>query len=452
MSYQEVVVAIDNALDIWHARYGHINKRTIIKTSKVVEGMDPLDMTMLTPSNGTHTIDCISCRMAKQTRLTFPTSTRVRSTKIGEVIHLDICGPVGEKSLHNAEYFILFKDECTNFRFINFMRSREEAFDLIRKVVSRIKSETGTEVKQIWSDCGSEFTSKRAVDYFTQEKIIQRKSAPFTPAQNGFIERDNRTVMEGARSMLIHMNLPKILWAEAANTFIYLLNRSVNSNTDKTPYELYYQRIPRVSQLKVFGCLAVVKATEKKRSGYQKKLEDRGIKGIFVGYSEDKDFTFRIYIPNEKSVIERRDVVFDENKRYDQGQVNDYDFLDTLIDSNENENQSNDSEDDCMAATQIASEEPQSYLEAIKSAESVHWKAAMDSELQSLLKNKTWTMADLPRGRKAVTNKWVFKLKEEPNGSIRYKARLVARGFTQREGFDFEETFSPTVRMESIRI
>ena len=81
------------------------------------------------------------------------------------------------------------------------------------------------------------------------------------------------------------------------------------------------------------------------------------------------------------------------------------------------------------------------------------WKQAVDEELASLEKNDTWTLVELPEGRKVVDNKWVFKLKRNSDGEVyRYKARLVARGFSQRRGFDYVDTYSPVVKMTTLRV
>ena len=76
----------------------------------------------------------------------------------------------------------------------------------------------------------------------------------------------------------------------------------------------------------------------------------------------------------------------------------------------------------------------------------------MQHELSALQKNNTWVLVDLPKGKKAISCKWVYKLKLKSDCSIeRYKARLVARGFTQKQGIDYDETFSPVIKMSSVR-
>jgi hypothetical protein len=96
---------------------------------------------------------------------------------------------------------------------------------------------------------------------------------------------------------------------------------------------------------------------------------------------------------------------------------------------------------------------PKPVTEAMSSPNRQQWKEAMDSEYNSLLENNTWTVLPLPSNRKAIKYKWVFALKTKPDGSIeRFKARLVAKGCSQTPGVDFKETFSPTVKYDSIQL
>ena len=82
-----------------------------------------------------------------------------------------------------------------------------------------------------------------------------------------------------------------------------------------------------------------------------------------------------------------------------------------------------------------------------------NWKAAMQEEYDSIMKNQTWDLVDRPVKRKIIGTKWVWKAKYKSDGSLeKYKARLVAQGYSQVEGFDFEDSFAPTARMTTIRV
>ena len=98
-------------------------------------------------------------------------------------------------------------------------------------------------------------------------------------------------------------------------------------------------------------------------------------------------------------------------------------------------------------------DEPKTVQEALSSSDSDEWMKAMNDEMESARTNQVWDLVDLPLGRKKIGNIWVLKIKRKADGSIeRYKAQLVAKGYTQKEGVDYEETFSPVVRFTSVRL
>jgi histone deacetylase 1/2 len=98
----------------------------------------------------------------------------------------------------------------------------------------------------------------------------------------------------------------------------------------------------------------------------------------------------------------------------------------------------------------VAHSEPTNVKQALLDPK---WKQAMQEEYDALFHNNTWSLVTLPSHRQVIGCKWVFRVKENPDGTVnKYKARLVAKGFHQRQGFDFNETFSPVVKPVTIRL
>jgi hypothetical protein len=137
---------------------------------------------------------------------------------------------------------------------------------------ARAEVEAGRKVGTFRTDRGGEFTAQAFIEHCCSEGIKRHLTAPYTPEQNGVVERRNQTIMGMARSMLKAMNLPNWLWGEAVATAVYILNRSpTQGNEGSTPYEVWHGTKPTVSHLRTFGCVAHVKQGNKRLT----KLEDR---------------------------------------------------------------------------------------------------------------------------------------------------------------------------------
>ena len=103
--------------------------------------------------------------------------------------------------------------------------------------------------------------------------------------------------------------------------------------------------------------------------------------------------------------------------------------------------------------TCLLENEPQTFKEAVTSPEAPFWKEAINSEVESILSNHTWKLVHLPPGNKPLQCKWILKRKMKADGAIdKYKARLVVKGYKQREGLDYFDTYSHVTRITSIRM
>ncbi|KAG8472156.1 hypothetical protein CXB51_036420 [Gossypium anomalum] len=292
-----------------------------------------------------------------------------------------------------------------------------------------IEKQTGKQIKYLRTDNGLEFCSDEFNRLCKSEGIVRHLTVRHTPQQNGVAERMNRTIMEKVRCMLSNANLPKSFWAEAASTACFLINRSPSVAIEKkTPQEVWSGNPANYSDLKILGVLP-------------------GVKG------------YKLWCPENRKVVISRDVVFDETAMLPNL---------SLKDSSNKENQKTKreikppkkyAEADLVAyalnvAEDIdANQEPSNYSEAISCEDSEKWMFAMQEEMESLHKNKTWDLVKLPKGKKTVRCKWVFKKKEGTPGveEPKYKARLVAKGYSQVPGVDFTDVFSPVVKHSSIR-
>lgn len=457
---------------LWHLRLGHLNfgGLKLLSTKNMVKGLPHID----------HPDEvCEGCILGKHHRPSFSKEIRWRASRLLEIVHTDVCGPLNPVSTGGNQYFLTFIDDYSRKTWVYFLKRKSEVFEIFKEFKTLVERQSGCYIKVLRSDQGGEFTSDLFENFCKEHGIIHQLTPAYTPQLNGVAERKNRTILDMARSMVKGKDLPREFWAEAVATAVYLLNRCpTKSVRNMTPEEAWSSFKPSVAHLRVFGCIAYAKIPEARRI----KLDDKGVKCIFVGYG-DRTMGYKLYNPLTKKVIISRDVVFEEDQTWSWENKKTESKLELVPDKPEVAHEIEEPESptsssgpggrqrrirnlsDIYQATEVVDEaeeentnlicfymdvDPVTYADA---AQDRKWKIAMDEEINAIEKNDTWRLTKLPEGRKAIGVKWVYKTKKNANGEVqRYKARLVVKGFKQKAGIDYSEVFAPVARLETIRL
>lgn len=486
---ERVLAASAVTAETWHRRLGHVNSEYMKKMTSAVQGINLDEKIDITKSS------CTVCCEGKQCRLPF-NHIGLRSSEVLSVVHTDICGPMETESLAGSKYFLLFVDDYSRMIFVYFVKHKSEALTCFKDFKAKVENQTGKKIKTIRSDNGREYCNKDFDLYLQKYGINHQKTNPYTPEQNGLCERSNRTIVEKARCLLFDANLSKEFWAEATNTAVYLQNRIVaNGLNGKTPYEMWTGNKPDISHLRVFGSVVMVHIAKERRHKWDRKSE----KHLLVGYSENIK-GYRVYNLRTKNIITSRDIIVIEesNKAVitipvkEQIKESSVSVGETLSDAetaicesftdnsdstfipSEYEDADEDSSGSNVSVPEVRKSNrerkgPQRYgwlvdenihddgsdltlQEALEGPEKEQWLNAVNEELQSFNDNGAWELVDAPKSGTIVKCKWVLKKKYDSDNKVRFRARLVAKGFMQKQGVDYSETFSPVVRHTTLRM
>lgn len=288
------------SIEEWHGRFGHNSIEQIKKLAKsgAVTGLK------IDSSRSDHCDDCIA---GKITRASHPSRSTIRASSSSAVLQIDTCGPMNIESLGGSKYFVLAIEEMSNYKIIKFVRFKSEIPDVVKEIINQVEIESKRPVKLIQTDNGSEFLNSNLKIFLTDKGILHERSVPFTPEQNGSVERANRVVIEGIRTLIHDSKLPECLWAEAASTVVYTTNRLFGpKSSDKTRYELYHSFRPDVRNLRTFGEPVYVNLPKSKR---ESKFTENGHLMAFVGYTSRSN-TYKVYDPESHIISLSCDVSF----------------------------------------------------------------------------------------------------------------------------------------------
>lgn len=507
--YQSMLSSVchsDRCLHLWHRRLGHRHQDAVkrIEAEKLGDDLKLRDC-------GVRSV-CTVCCEAKLARKPFPDSSS-KSSAVLELIHTDLAGPLEVNTPGGKRFIMTMIDDYSKYTVVYLLGHKSEAADKIKEYVSLVQNKFDRRPQILRSDGGGEYNSKALQTFLSENGIVLQQTAPYSPQQNGQAERKNRTLLEMSRCLLLEGGLDKKYWGEAVMTANYLLNRLPSASIDRTPYEHWHGTKPTYNHLRVFGSMAYVHIPDQKRQKLDPKaipLVFVGYQENRKAYRFLNPETSRIVVSRDALFLEMELKPQESVRSFRKPQQTemcteanedhwlqeepepsctivapDEDLEAVIVPELEDDSAaevlgetSSDSpfrgfrpeeylrrsqrttkgtlparyRDQANAVWTEIDAEPRNLQEARTSTDAVEWQAAMESELKSHQENQTWELVRLPEGRKAVGSRWVFKVKRDAAGvPVRHKARLVAQGFSQQFGVDFEEVYAPVANQSTFR-
>ncbi|KAJ1594519.1 hypothetical protein NDA12_006948 [Ustilago hordei] len=431
---------------LWHERFGHPGRD---KTRQIRAHYLGTDEEMEHESK-----HCNACSQGKQTRARMSQSESERMEAPLELVHVDLMTDF--KGHANYHYALVAVDDFSSLIYVEPLCTKSAALTALRRWIARMERATDRKLKTLRSDNGGEWCSIAAEDWQTQEGFKWQKSVPGISVQNGRAERAIRSVQEKMRSMLIGRACPRELWPYAITAAAHVMNLTPSA-TKTIPHEAFYGTTAHklAQQLRVFGCLAWVHVQQKDQQG---KHGARAKPAIMIGY-DDEHKAWKFCNPDQPASIQwSNSATFHEDKGWSDRQQ---EAVRPVVTAEvEEESVTPVTVEDLLTAedstvgaanTAILNLDP-TLREAMDGEDAQLWKEAIRKELEGLEAMGTWEVVHQPPGVPLVDSKVVLRLKLDADGvPVKHKARLVARGFTQREGIDYQETFSPVAPLGAIR-
>nr|GEU47783.1 retrovirus-related Pol polyprotein from transposon TNT 1-94 [Tanacetum cinerariifolium] len=398
---------------LWHHRLSHLNFDTVnvLLKNDIVVGLPKLKFIK------DHL--CSSCELGKAKRKSFHTKLTLSSKRQLQLLHMDLCGPMRVASI-NKRYVLVIVDDYSRYTWTHFLRYKDETpevlVDFLRLVQRGLQAQT-------------------LHTYFAAEGILHQTSIARTPEQNGVVEKRNRTLVEAARTMLSAAKVPLFFWAKAIATACFTQSRSlVIPRHEKTPYHIINDRKPSVKFFHIFGSLCYIV-----RDGENlDKMKGKGDACIFVrnacrhGQAADDEFINIFCTPvQDQRETSSRHVDSSNMHTFYQRYPSEHRWtkdhpLEQVIgnpsQSVRTRRQLESNGEMCMFALTVSRTEPKNIKEAMANSA---WIESMQKELH--------------------------QFDRLDNTVIRNKSRLVAKGYAQKEGVDFEESFAPVARLEAVR-
>ncbi|SOV04878.1 uncharacterized protein UDID_17223 [Ustilago sp. UG-2017a] len=488
---------------LWHERLGHPGRD---KSRAIVDRLKGEPVAALDPDTA---LICEQCIRSKSTAARMGRGSGKTAAGPLDLIHIDLI--IDSSRVTEYTCTLVLVDDHSKYVHAQPLLRKSHAFTQLKRTVSFLETQTGRKLKAIRSDQGTEWKSNEALEWSLEKGIEWQTTVGYNSRQNGRVEWMNRSLGEKMQTLLMQRSLPKRFWPHAIRAAAFKINLTPNVDGE-FPYQLMFKRSPKrfIRLMRVFGCLAW-KLDQRAVAAIfiEYSLERKG----WLFYSPD--YSPNIFWSNSASIrpppvptVEEdlddlgytEENLFDEKEREPLEEYMDMEL--TLEEEGLGGPHSDDENPNGIPEERRTTKEREEYapvppekrgpwlnwrparnmhnpetwvkksyfgLTAAKVKEgkdslnpTVHealagkdrriWEEAMCKELNGLEAMGTWETTDLPRGMNTVDTRWVLKIKTDANlVPTKYKARLVARGFTQREGLDYTEIFAPVAPIQAIR-
>ncbi|MBW0473209.1 hypothetical protein O181_012924 [Austropuccinia psidii MF-1] len=425
-----------------------------------------------------------------------------------ENVHLDLCGPFQTPSLAGAKYFLIIVNQLSGFITTKFLKNKNNFFNHFCNFKLSAENLQETKIKKITTDGGGEFVNKSFKNLCIDFGIEHIISLPYTPQHNPFSERNNCSVVEKARCILLQSKLPLRFWAEAVSTATFLCNLIPKHENSVTPHEIWFKSKPPLHKLRPFGCQTWVKIP---KNFVTNEFASKTWDGILLGYENDVS-SYWILRTHDQKIIISKHVIFDEVRfpllpSHFQNNIKIFNAFPGLIQTSQDKSLndqpkdnfhnieliSSDNEDEdsfvdeleqkpqrirvigprhpTLISSDINSENmlpfhrrqprmnttkqicsiPNSFEEAMKSSNKEEWRLEI-KKILNINKLNVWTLREKTYNDHPITSTWIFKEKRDDSGkTIEYMACLCTHGFHQIAGIDYQNTFAPTGRLSLLR-
>jgi transposase InsO family protein len=228
---------------LWHYRLCHINYQTLKKMS---------DRKLINKISNSHFCDpCVRgklCKLPHRTQIDYAPHPL-------QLVHTDVAGPMQTISYDSKRYILTFIDQFTSFVVVYLLERKDQVFSYFRDYEAKAKARFNRSIVELRLDNGSEYFNNMFQDYCSSNGIVMGPTVVDCKQSNGKAERFNRTIVELARTLLMHSNLDKIYWSEAVLCATFTLNRVLNYK-NKLPAELWYGKSVDYRRFFIFGCEA----------------------------------------------------------------------------------------------------------------------------------------------------------------------------------------------------